>query len=565
MKTLRQTALFAVALIVLWSLTFAESQSAPAKAEKKAVETPAPVGKARDVIPVAANIDRLIEERLATEKIPSSPLADDAEFIRRLSLDLRGRIPSADRVAAFLADTAPDKRAKLIDEFLADPEYGEHFAIIWFHRMVKVDDDNRLALNGNKFQDWLTERFNRNAGWDSIVSDILTVTGDRDKNQQVTFWLNNIGDAKTGQPEPNKVTGAASKLFLGVRLECCECHNHPFGTLTQKDFWGTAAFFAQTHSQDAGKAAAKSGDTPPSIHEGGKAKGKKNAENKDHAPFGSITIPYGKGETVKATFLGGDVATTAGQTALRPMFATWLTSAKNPYFARAAVNKMWANFTGRGIVNPVDDMREESKNTHPQLLTLLADEFASSGFDLKHLARCICNSKTYQRTSRPTPENKEDDVLYSKMTLKVMSADMLYDSLAVALGHQAADKEGKGEGKKKGGYGGPREQFRKFFHAEADDDSGVVEDYTHGIPQVLRMMNAKQMNDTSAAITAVMKQNDGPDKVIDRLYLMALARKPTEAEVKRIKEYVSKEKDQAKAYGDVYWVLLNTNEFLFNH
>ena len=215
--------------------------------------------------------------------MPLSPQTDDAEFIRRVSLDIRGRIPAAERVVAFLNDSDPSKRAKLIDEFLADHEYGEHFAIIWYHRMVKPDDDNRGVLAGNKIHGWLTEQFNQNPGWDKTVTGILTATGDRDKSPAGTFWLNNVGDAKLGQPEPNKVTGAASRLFLGVRLECCECHNHPFSTLKQTDFWGTAAFFAETHADHASKKDVKADETP-SIREGGPAAKAKKGGNETSRP-----------------------------------------------------------------------------------------------------------------------------------------------------------------------------------------------------------------------------------------------------------------------------------------
>jgi hypothetical protein len=566
MKTVRQAVLTVVALTLVGALTSSEPLAAPPKGKTVAEKAPTGVASSRDASAVAANLDRLIDERLAAAKVKASPLTDDGEFIRRLSLDLRGRVPTAERVAAFLADTAPDKRARLIDEFLADPEYGEHFAIIWYHRIVKPDDDNRHLVGGNKFQDWLAERFNTNAGWDKIVTDMLTVSGNRDNHPETMFWLSNVGDAKAGQPEPNKITGAASKLFLGVRLECCECHNHPFSTLKQTDFWSTAAFFAQTHAENSSKKDAKN-DKTPVVHEGGMHKERKKDADHKPQPFGSIEIPYAKGKVVKASFLGGEAPNLAGQTALRPVFSNWLTSAKNPFFSRAAANKMWANFFGRGIVEPVDDMRveNEKKATHPELLSMLADEFAAANFDLKYLIRCICLSKTYQRTSKPLPENKDDDTLFSRVPLKVMSADMLYDSLNVVLGHRVADREEKGGKNKKKGYGGPREQFRKLFHAEADDDSGVVEDYTHGIPQVLKLLNSKQVNDTSAAVAKVMQGGGSQEKIIEGLYLTALARRPTDAEVKRIQKFLAGEKDSAKGYGDVLWALINTNEFLFNH
>jgi hypothetical protein len=540
--------------------------SAPPRAVEGAVEGAVIASRCPAV--VAAAVDRLIDSRLSAAHIPASPAADDAEFIRRASLDILGRIPRAERVAVFLADSDPDKRTKYIDELLSDREYGEHFATIWYHRIVKPDDDNRYGLIGNHFQDWLADAFNQNHGWDRIVADIVTATGDRDRQPAATFWLANVGDAKAGQPEPNKVTAAATRLFLGVRLECCECHDHPFGTLKQTDFWQTAAFFTRVRAEDSSKKVAKQGSTP-SVNESGHAKGKRRADRQESAPFGAIAIPYVKDKTVTASFLDGTKPDLAGRTTLRPLFARWLTAPENPYFARAAVNKMWANFFGRGLVDPVDDLRPENlaKCTHPEVMAALSEEFVASGFDLKDLVRCICNSKAYQRTSDPLPGNSGDDTLYARMPLKVLSADMLFDSLAVALNHPAADDSARDKDarKKRKREGGVREKFRKFFHAEADDDVGVVEDYNYGIPQVLRLMNSRQVCDTSKTVAKLAKPNVPPEKVVEGLYLTALSRKPTPAELSHLRKFLAKETDRTKGYTDVLWALLNGSEFLFNH
>ena len=228
------------------------------------------------------------------------------------------------------------------------------------------------------------------------------------------------------------MTAAVSRLFLGVRLECCECHNHPFTKLQQTDFWGVAAFFTATRGIDRSNKVPRIYDVSPQDPTG---KGGKN----DSAPLGSIVIPDSNGKTVRAKFLGGEQPPTPPPDRLRTELAAWLTAPSNPWFARAAVNRLWANFFGRGIVNPIDDMRPESDSSHPEVLQLLAEEFAASGFDQKHLIRCICLSKTYQRSSRVLPENKADDLLYSHMPLKMMTADMLFDSLSVALDHSAAE------------------------------------------------------------------------------------------------------------------------------
>jgi hypothetical protein len=570
MKPLLRVGFGLFGLFLGWILVADEPFAFGAKPDKAKKEGAA--ASSRAPAPVAAEIDKIINARLAEDKIPASPLCDDAEFIRRASLDIRGRVPSMERTVAFLNDKDPNKRAKLIDEFLADSEYGEHFAIIWYHRIVKPDDDNRLLIAGNKLQDWLEDSINQNQGWNKIAYELLTASGDRDENPPVTFFLTNVNANKNRyEPAPNKLTTASSRLFFGVKLECCECHNHPYNTMKQTDYWGVAAFFGNTHAENANKKDAKAGVTA-SVQEGRVSNaggGGKKAKDKEvttsHAAFGSIEIPDSKGKTVRAKFLNAETPNVNSGQPLRPVLAKWLTSEQNPFFARAMVNKMWANFFGRGIINPVDDMSDEDKATHPEVLKLLADEFVASGFDLKHLIRCICLSESYQRSSQALPSNKEDDKLYSHMKPKVLSADMLFDSLAVVLGHPVGgDEGGKAKGQKKYG-GGPRAAFRKFFHAEADDDVGVVEDYNQGIPQALRLLNAPGISNTNEAVSRIRKSADGQDKVIVGIYLTVLSRLPTDADVKKMKEFAAKESNANKAYNDMMWALLNSAEFMFNH
>ena len=536
MTALRTTLLASFTVALGWLAVGPAVWSAPPtlKAKSASNKTPAPPATLdRNPLAVAAVIDREIDRKLAEANMASSPVCDDAEFIRRLSLDICGRIPAPERVATFLADRDPAKRRKLIDEFLADKEYGEHFGIVWYHRMAKPDMCNGNLLSA-KFMDWLAEQFNANRGWDAIVRDVLTAEGDRDKDPAIVFWLANVEGDKKRVVAPNKVTAAATHLFLGVRLECCECHNHPFDKMyKQTDFWSLAAFFTATHCVNADK---KSGGTP-AIREGASVAGKgRRRMVRSDAPAGSIAIPDTKGKTVRATFLKGEAPKLAGVAKPRAVFASWATNKHNPYFAPAAVNKLWANFFGQGLVNPIDDMRSDAKGVHPELLAALANEFRDAEFDQKHLIRCICNSKTYQRTSKPLPENKDDEELFSHMRLKAMTADRLFDSLRVALDHDPASKaERRVKGAVKGkARGGPRDEFRAYFHAEADDDAGVVEEYAHGVPQVLRLMNSLELNNTAAVVARLIKAHPtSPDKVVEGLYLRTLSRKPTLAETAR--------------------------------
>lgn len=523
----------------------------------------------RDPVTIAKRLDQIIDKALADSSVPASGLSDDAEFARRLSLDLRGRIPTHDRVIKFVADKDPAKRQKLIEDFLDDPEYGEHFGIVWYHRLVKKTMDNALVIS-YKFEEWLEKEFNKNTPWDQLVKNILMAEGERDKNPATVFYLAHSEGNKQPEVQPARVVATMSQMFMGVRLECCECHNHPFDDgLKQKDFWGVAAFFNGMHATHT----ARRDEATPVISERfaqAPARRKVQEGQRDPAPFGEIVIPDSNGKREKARYLLGETASLSQSKSPRINFIDWLTSKENPYFARAFANKMWANFFGRGLVEPVDDMRDLSKGTHPELLELLAKEFADSGYDVKHLARCIVSSQTYQRTSQPLPKNKDDKVLYSHAPIKVMTADMLYDSLQVVLKHEPTVANEKAPRKmaaaaQRKGRGTPRDQFRDFFHAEADDDAGVTEEYAHGIPQVLRLMNDTQMNNITNVINEMMKNSKTPEQMIQTLYLRILSRYATTKEVERMKKYLAGDVVAQRAYRDMFWALVNSSEFVFNH
>ena len=531
-------------------------------------ETPKPINK-REPAAFAKQIDQIIDKALADSNVPASGLSDDAEFARRLSLDLRGRIPTPDRVTKFIADKDPAKRQKLIEDFLDDPEFGEHFGIIWYHRLVKKTMDNAQVIS-YKFEEWLEKEFNKNTPWDQLVKNILMAEGDRDKNPATVFYLAHSEGNKQPEVQPARVVATMSQMFMGVRLECCECHNHPFDDgLKQKDFWGVAAFFNGMH---ANHTARKDEATPVIIERfnGGPARRKVQDGQREPASFGEIVIPDTKGKTEKARYLLGETASLSRSKSPRIAFLDWLTSKENLYFARAMANKMWANFFGRGIVEPVDEMRDLSKATHPEVLELLAKEFADSGYDVKHLARCIVSTQAYQRTSQPLPKNKDDKVLYSHGPIKVLTADMLYDSLQVVLHHAPVTAPEKAPRKmaalaQRKGRGTPRDQFRDFFHAEADDDAGVTEEYAHGIPQVLKLMNDTQMNNITAVITDMMKNSKTPEQMIQTLYLRILSRYATAKEIGRMKKYLDGDVVPQRAYRDMFWALMNSSEFMFNH
>ena len=269
-------------------------------------------------------------------------------------------------------------------------------------------------------------------------------------------------------------------------------------------------------------------------------------------------------KNVEPKFLGAETVKLTTSEPYRPVLAKWIASPSNPFFAKAYVNRLWAQFYGRGFVNPVDDMSNENTPSHPELLKALATEFANSGFDIKNLVRGICNSNTYQRTSRPVGDNRDDKTLFSHQAIKVLGPEQLYDSLQAVLGTLpggGAIRTGKG------GAQTPRDAFALFFMGT---ENSKPTDYEAGIPQVLRLMNNPAM--ATARLTNVVNtvgeisknKTTEPAKVLEKLYLTTLARRPTADETKRLTDYIAKQADQKTAYADVLWVLLNSSEFALN-
>jgi hypothetical protein len=512
----------------------------------------AAAGAGHDPLSVAALIDRAVDQRLAEARLPASPAADDPEFLRRVTLDITGRIPTLGRATGFLDDRDSDRRRSLIDELLSSREYAQHFASIWGNRLAPPN-----AVKGkpppDRFGPWLAEQFQRNRGWDQIVSDLLTADGDMARTPQTAFITAN---SEHFRPQPSLLAGSAARYFLGVQLRCAECHDHPFAAWKQTDFWGTAAFFGRLRNTS------KKG--PPFIL----------TEALDpeawSAPAGIITIPSGSGkaagQVVRARYLRGKEASLPEDGRLRAVFAAWVTAPENPYFANALVNRTWAHFFGRGLVNPVDDFRDGNPASHPEVVQLLADEFRASGYDLKHLIRCICNSRTYQHSSRPLPANEKDRELCSHMAVKPLSAEAFYDSLVVVL---TASKAAPGSGKSKVKVPAPktlppeaRDDFVRFFRAQGGTEAT---EFVQGIPQFLKRLNGDLFNGGAPLIDQLLRSGASREEILTNLYLATLARRPTAAEVGLLSNYVSRQQDPQQGYAGALWILLNSGEFVLNH
>jgi hypothetical protein len=499
-------------------------------------------GPALSAEQLARRIDAAILAGLKAEKTDPSPVCSDEEFVRRVYLDLAGKIPTAEQALRFLDGKEPDKRAKLIDELLASKDFGKHQSDIWTTLLLPVDSDNRrLVQYYPNLKKWLEEQFNDNTRWDEMVKTLMTASGAVDKTGPAIYWVANT--------TPDKMTDNVTRMFLGVQLQCAQCHNHPFTDYKQNEYWETAAFFMRVRPEGNPKAIAKTGGSIK-VGESNRPRNKK------------MGLPE-SAKLLAPKFLGGDKPTVKANDPLRPAFADWLTSPKNPYFARAMTNRVWGQLFGRGFINPVDDMHDGNPESNPALLAALEYQFVAHEFDVKYLYRAVCNSDTYQRTSRPTADNLEaSPALFARMAIKPLTGEQMFDSLTALAGPGNAKAGAARKGMAKGKAGANvRDVFVAFFSAE---DGADPTDYHAGIPQVLRLMNSPQLN-TPGTIAAIVRGGKSQAEIVEKLYLTALARRPTAEEIDCVNAYFAKNKiDARQNYAGLMWALMNSSEFALN-
>jgi hypothetical protein len=506
---------------------------------------------AADARAAAERIDRYLALRWERDKVAPAAAADDAEFIRRAYLDIAGKVPPVAEVRRFLKDTSPDKRQKLIEDLLQGPGYATNMTHVWRALLLPETDTNfEIRYLQPGFEVWLRRQFEANVAYDKMVRQLLTVPfgnqqngmvpppvyGGTDNSSPSAFYM-----AKEGKPE--NLAATTARLFLGARLECAQCHDHPFARWKREQFWGLAAFFAGLR-QPQGQ-----GFFGP-ISEA--------ADRRE------ITIA-GTDRVVQANFLDGSEPRWKYKVGPRVTLADWMTSAQNPYFAKAMVNRMWAHFFGIGIVDPVDDFNDKNEPSHPELLDDLAREFASHEFDLKFLVRAITLTKAYQLTSAVSDVSQDDPRLFARMAVKGLTPEQLYDTVVQATGFRDPTPANQRL------Y--DVQSTRAIFLAKFSAQEKATEYHT-SIPQALALMNSQLIADVtslqrSETLGAVAEAPflDAGGKV-EALYLAALARKPRPEEAERIVTYVNgggTSKDQKKALADVFWALLNSPEFILNH
>ncbi|HVK12849.1 MAG TPA: DUF1553 domain-containing protein [Gemmataceae bacterium] len=493
-------------------------------------------------------VDKHVFAKLKQMTILPSDVCTDAEYIRRAYLDLCGVLPTPDEALAFQKDPAPDKRAKLIDRLLDQPEYADFWALKWAD--VLRSNRKTIQVKGvHAFQLWLRDHMERNTPIDGLIRELLTANGSTFNNPPANYYR----IAK----DPQSLAETTAQLFFGVRMQCAKCHNHPFESITQDDYYSTAAWFARVKTKK------DVGGTPG-----------KNAQDTSEIVFGirdgEVTQPR-SGQVMAPKFLKGAAPTIPPGTDRRAVFADWLTKPENPFFAKSVVNRVWFHLTGKGIVDPVDDFRESNPPSNDELLDALAKDFAANKFDLRHLIRTIMTSRTYQLSAQPNETNKDDTKYFSHAVTKLLSAEQLLDALCdvtavpekfagLPLGTRAIQlPDGEVNHPFLKTFGQPARELA--CECERESDSNLA--------QALQLINGPTINDKlrnpNNRLGKLLAEKKDERTILDALYLAALARPATDGERAPALSHVAKAQDKRKAWEDVLWAILNTREFLFRH
>ncbi len=484
-------------------------------------------------------IDQLVGKKLNRLRILPSGLCSDEEFLRRITIDITGQLPTEEEYQQFVFDSAPNKRAELIDRLLERKEFSEIWAMK-FAELLMIKSTNQVSYKSAfLYNQWLTDKFARNVPLDEMVRELLTATGGTFSNPATNYYQIERDTLKRAEN--------VAQVFMGIRTQCAQCHNHPLDRWTMNDYYGFAAFFCQVGTKNAEDYREKI------IYD------RRSGEVKH-----KVT-----GQTMKPQFLGGDQPETAGKDR-REVLANWLTAPDNPYFATNVANRVWAHFMGVGIVDPVDDIRVSNPPSNPELFQTLGAKLAEYGFDFKQLVRDICNSNAYQRTAKPNESNKSDTRNYAYGNVRRIPAEMMLDCIC-----QITNTKEKFRGLPVGARavqiadGRTSTYFLDTFGRASRDTVCACEASTDpSLSQALHLLNGSATSGkiTQGKVIDELLNDDAPtEKALDRLYIRCLSRYPTEAERKDLMASIASAPSPKEGLEDIFWALLNSREFVFNH
>lgn len=484
-------------------------------------------------------VDELVAEKLKRLRILPSELCSDEEFLRRVTIDIVGLLPTEEEYYAFIEDESPDKRAKLVDSLLERKEFSEIWAMKWA-QLLLVKSNNQVSYKAAfQYSSWLTNQLANDAPIDRIVRELIASNGGVFERPATNFYQVERDTLKTAEN--------VAQVFMGIRTQCAQCHNHPFDRWTMNDYYGFASFFSQIGR--------KTGEDYREIiiyNRGG----------------GEVNHPVTK-KPIPPTFLGGPQPDTKGKDR-RAVLAEWITSPENPFFAQSVANRVWAHFMGVGIVDPVDDIRVSNPASNPALFNELGSRLTEYKFDLKQLVRDICNSQAYQRSTQTNDTNKLDSRNYAYAQVRRIPAEMLLDCISQATGTK--DKfRGLPEGARAVQIADGRTTtyflttFGRSPRATVCDCEASTDP---SLSQALHLLNGSSTQGKiqgGKLINTWLDQKLTVAQIIDKIYVQCLSRHATERESNVLTKMVVEAGDNRVGLEDAFWAVLNSREFMFNH
>ncbi|HYV37800.1 MAG TPA: DUF1549 domain-containing protein [Gemmataceae bacterium] len=499
---------------------------------------------ANDAQALAARLDKIIDKRLQKEKIKAGPKADDSTLVRRLHIDLTGRIPTLLEIRDYLDNDSPTKWAKRVDDLLASPLFAANFT--HYYRSVLLTGTNNVqaqAIQG-QFEGWLHGKLTNSDGFDKIAHEIVSAPVNRG-------GFSPSGFAIVNENKPENLAGASARVFLGVKIECAQCHKHPFAKWTRQQFWEYAAFFSEIQQQP----------VQPKPKGGGPVPNKLNR--------GEIRIPDSD-KIVAAKFITGESPDWKDNPSTRTVLADWMTGPKNPFFAKAAADHVWQYFFGVSLTEPVFEPSDDTIPAHPELLDELAKSFIASGYDIKFLIKAVVLTEAYQRISVSMSQDNRDAInFFAKMPIRGMMPEQLFDCFAEAADfRQDINFNDPNRTQFRGLAESPRQQFLNKFTSQ----DKRIETQT-SILQALYLMNGKLLAEhtkleNNEALKTIATAPTPTARRVETLYLMVLSRLPRPDETSKMVRYIESgggTNDPAQAVADVFWALLNSSEFMLNH
>jgi hypothetical protein len=499
---------------------------------------PADLATAAQALPRFNFIDRLVDERLAKLGIAPSPIADDSRFLRRLTLDLLGRLPTADESRRFLADTAPARRERVIDELLERPEFNDYWALYWADQL-RVDRETLGHKAAYEMYRWIRDSLAERKPLSQFAVELLAAEGP-------------LADVPAGNlfkvaSQPGDAAATVSQVFLGIRIACAQCHHHPYDRWSQNDYFGMTAFFAQLQRRPSplGEVLVAEGDPATT-----------------HPRTGKRVAAHALGTVEPEKDPVGD---------RRLVLAQWLASETNPWFSRNLANRVWARMIGRGLVEPVDDFRETNPPSHPELLDGLARELVEHRFDLRSLVRTIARSRVYQQSTATNVTNANDEQNFSRAPLRRLEAEVLLDAVSQVTG--VPEKfDGAPRGTRAVQLWDSRvdHYFLSLFGRPVRKTACACERIdAPSVAQVLHLLNSDRVHakltHEAGAIARLVRGSLDDQRLIEELYFAFYSRPPTAEERNNATEYLRTASDRRQAAEDLAWTLLNTIEFAFNH